>query len=89
MDLADQKLVRAFLADFAPARRGRRVKTAPPSVEMPPPNANIKQTRCRCGQCPPCRENARWERIFNDKFLDPHYYQREAPKFGSSLNLWR
>jgi hypothetical protein len=30
--------------------------------------------RCQCGQCAACRDNARWERIFQEKFADPNYY---------------
>jgi hypothetical protein len=30
--------------------------------------------RCTCGTCKQCLENARWERIFNEKFGDPDYY---------------
>ena len=32
----------------------------------------------RCGMCGWCADNARWERIFQTKFADPHYYKREA-----------
>lgn len=30
--------------------------------------------RCTCGNCAVCSENARWERIFQEKFADPTYY---------------
>lgn len=42
--------------------------------------------RCRCGKCPACTENARWERIFQEKFADPDYYKRPLSSGGSSLN---
>lgn len=29
---------------------------------------------CRCGRCARCADNARWERIFAEKFADPDYY---------------
>src|ERR1035437_9472012 len=33
-----------------------------------------RRTRCKCGQCQQCLEDARWERIFVEKFADPNYY---------------
>ena len=43
--------------------------------------------RCTCGQCPRCMENARWERIFLERFADPDYYtcitvRRRSPLAG-------
>ena len=29
---------------------------------------------CGCGSCRACIDNARWERIFNEKFVDVEYY---------------
>lgn len=29
---------------------------------------------CKCGACKWCLDNARWDRIFNEKFDDPAYY---------------
>jgi hypothetical protein len=29
---------------------------------------------CRCGSCRICLDNARWERVFNEKFADAEYY---------------
>ena len=44
-----------------------------------------KSRRCQCGQCHKCIENARWDRIFNQKFADPAYYNRKPIRVGSSL----
>ena len=38
----------------------------------------VAQADKRCGMCGWCADNARWERIFQTKFADPHYYKREA-----------
>jgi len=33
--------------------------------------------RCECGHCRTCQENARWERIFQEKFASSDYYDSE------------
>ena len=40
---------------------------------------------CRCGKCRQCVEEARWERIFTEKFADPEYYGQRPVAQGSSL----
>jgi len=44
--------------------------------------------RCQCGQCASCHDNARWERIFQEKFADPTYYSRGFSRQRSSLSGW-
>ena len=41
--------------------------------------------RCACGQCKACQDNARWDRVFNEKFADPDYYLPRHITQGSSL----
>lgn len=40
---------------------------------------------CSCGACARCIDNARWNRIFNEKFADPSYYGSLAVRHNSSL----
>ena len=40
---------------------------------------------CQCGHCKWCLDNARWERVFNEKFLDPMYYGRLTVRHNSTL----
>jgi hypothetical protein len=40
---------------------------------------------CNCGQCKRCLDNARWTRIFNDKFADPTYYSGIVVRHNSTL----
>jgi len=47
-----------------------------------------KSNQCNCGVCAACVENARWDRIFNEKFADPEYYRARPTTLGSSLNSW-
>jgi hypothetical protein len=44
-----------------------------------------RQSRCTCGVCYACTENARWDRIFNEKFADPLYYRDRSPAMTSPL----
>jgi hypothetical protein len=56
-------------------------------------NIQMRQTlpaskRCRCGLCSICRDNARWERIFQEKFgqQERDYYSAERRAAGVSAN---
>jgi len=40
---------------------------------------------CTCGQCTWCLDNARWDRIFNEKFADPGYYGQVTIRHNSTL----
>lgn len=40
---------------------------------------------CRCGECKQCLDNARWTRIFNEKFADPTYYNGIVVRHNSTL----
>ena len=55
----------------------------------PLPDGNIEQktqVRCNCGKCALCRDNAKWEKVFNEKFADPDYYKSASTRNGSPLN---
>ena len=44
--------------------------------------------QCRshlCGKCRYCVDNARWERIFAEKFEDPSYYKERLVRHNSPL----
>jgi hypothetical protein len=40
---------------------------------------------CACGVCIRCLDDAKWERIFNEKFNDPSYYHTLFVRHNSSL----
>jgi hypothetical protein len=68
------------------ARQARRKRSTPPPVgNMAASSHCPKVKRCHCGVCPRCIEEARWERIFNERFADPDYYKSRPAHFGSSL----
>jgi hypothetical protein len=84
MELASQDAIAALLnAD---------VKTPRPRAgrgcgELPvPARAAHRRRSCHCGRCPECVENARWQRIFEEKFADPTYYSRPISHFSSPLS---
>ena len=51
--------------------------------------ARTQRARCRCGKCARCLDNARWERIFREKFEDPEYYRQTRLHSSSSLGWLR
>lgn len=84
MELADPRTIEELLAAHERITRGRstRKKDSQP-VKVPAAQARTK--RCHCGTCTRCREEARWERIFNERFADPNYYKHRPASFGSSM----
>jgi hypothetical protein len=52
-------------------------------VPMP---KRLRHQRCNCGACGTCAENARWEKIFDEKFADHTYYDGRSPHFSSPLS---
>jgi len=44
-----------------------------------------RQQRCQCGSCQRCLDNAKWDRIFNEKFADPSYYGGLVVRHSSTL----
>ena len=75
--------------DVAPAPR--KAPPAPLRVD-PVPQARLARSRrasgrCRCGQCRNCQENARWERIFQEKFANSDYYHHDIRiRYASPLS---
>jgi len=87
MELADPRMIEELLATHArmsSARQGRRKRSLAPTVGNEAAHC-AKVKRCHCGTCPRCREEQRWERIFNERFADPDYYKNRPTHFGSSL----
>jgi hypothetical protein len=66
--------------DVTPEPR-KAVVHAPPRVDAVPQahpaKARRASGRCHCGQCRNCQENARWERIFQEKFANSDYYHHD------------
>jgi hypothetical protein len=82
MELSDSATIRALL-DYRDQHPPHRKKKTTADVQVA--YVGRPKHRCRCGQCSSCVEAAKWERIFQEKFADPDYYQQRPTLLGSSL----
>jgi len=58
-----------------------------PVAQARPVKSRRASGRCRCGQCRNCQENARWERIFQEKFANSDYYHHDIRiRYASPLS---
>jgi len=71
MELSDPHVIDALLAGMVRSRRSRLEKS---EAAQPRPAKMVCRPRCTCGECARCKENQRWESIYNAKFADPNYY---------------
>ncbi len=89
MELADDRLVQEIIAaqQSAPRRAvgPQRRKTKPEDLTPVYSAPSHRTNRCHCETCATCRDNARWERIFAEKFADPTYYSGLAIRHQSPL----
>lgn len=49
------------------------------------PSDTRRRPHCQCGNCKWCVDNARWDRVFNEKFADPNYYGGVVVRHNSTL----
>jgi hypothetical protein len=85
MELSDPSVIVALLEGIErrPGKpRARRGLVGDNTITK----AERSRRRCNCGTCAFCKENARWERIFQEKFADPYYYTQRKVKHVSSLS---
>ena len=80
VELSDSKEIAALLAAQKQAQR----PTTTPRLRLV--GRTGRRHRCQCGSCSTCVENARWEKIFNEKFADPNYYKSQPVRHTSSLS---
>jgi hypothetical protein len=84
MELASQESIRALMLGYGnPTRVWVRRSTQ--KAAHPANKDKDRRIRCNCGRCARCLENARWERIFAEKFADPNYYSRPITHTTSPL----
>jgi len=86
MQLGNPQTIEALLASVGQPMRGSRHR-AKAVVDPKPILRPAKAPRCARGcTCRACTDNARWERIFQEKFADPGYYSHPTTRNGSSLS---
>jgi len=86
MRLARHGSIHALFREFEPAKRPQHRREPANPVR----HSGIVGARCcTCGTCKECLENARWERIFDEKFADPDYYAPRVTSIASSLTSIR
>jgi hypothetical protein len=81
MQLADPFSLSTFIEESVRSRRVYRRRGNP--LEF---TRVGKRRKCTCGRCESCLDNARWDRVFHEKFEDPDYYKPRSVRQGSSLN---
>jgi len=84
MQLSTAQTIEALLASIGqtPRNQRHRMQAAVPTRMSRP----TKVAQCARGcTCRTCTDNARWERIFQEKFADPNYYSDPVTRNGSSL----
>lgn len=84
MELSDPNVIANLLSLPDGVRRPPTV-AGPAAVSTPKRQRAARLARCTCGVCSSCQENARWERIFQEKFADPEYYSPRPIRRGSPL----
>jgi len=83
MELSDAKTIADLLC--AKDLEQRRRSAAPAKTISTSRHRQGSPDRCKCGICQRCQENARWDRIFQEKFADPDYYSPRPVRQGSPL----
>jgi hypothetical protein len=81
MELSSPELIQSLVV--ALKKSGQILDT--PRESRSRPSSVERRARCQCGRCRTCVDDARWERIFEAKFVDPNYYNRLAVKAESPL----
>ena len=79
VELSDSKEIAALLAAQQQMQR-------PQTQQRTRVGVRAARRRCHCGACSTCQENARWDKIFNEKFADPNYYKPQPVRHTSSLS---
>ena len=86
MRLCDPALIAALISTDeveSPKRRGID------RIHGVAERASHRRGTCHCGSCKACVQNAKWDRIFTEKFADPDYYKPREMRGGSSLGWLR
>jgi hypothetical protein len=81
VELSSSESIRALKAAFGDTTEVRQSRGARYAARP----ARRQRMRCNCGHCRQCQDDARWNRIFAEKFADPAYYTRRVIHTASPL----
>jgi len=74
------------LADLTAVASLRLTRDRASRNSSPKGDTRLNRRRiCQCGSCHACLENAKWNRIFSEKFEDPDYHKPRLVWGASSL----
>jgi hypothetical protein len=82
MELTSAETIRALMQGSG---NPTPVRVRRGALDAAQPASKDRKMCCKCGQCQQCLEDARWERIFAEKFADPNYYTRRITHIASPL----
>jgi hypothetical protein len=91
MELSDDKVLESLLRDWEREQQARKAQyrgrnTTPDPSDFVLARGKSSRRRCGCGLCANCKENERWEKIFQTKFADPDYYRHRSVHHVSPLS---
>ncbi len=84
MELTDDESLERLMALVNKKRPRRKPGLGPALISA----SRSPRKRCSCGECTRCRDNARWDRIYAEKFADPNYYGLRTVQMSSTLKGW-
>jgi hypothetical protein len=71
----------------AQTRREPKIAASNGEGNTPPVVQKLRCDSGKCMTCSTCVTNAKWEKVFNEKFADPDYYKAGLPtRIGSTLS---
>jgi hypothetical protein len=82
MELTSAETIRALMQGSG---NPTPVRVRRGALDAAQPASKDRKMCCKCDQCQQCLEDARWERIFAEKFADPNYYTRRITHIASPL----
>jgi hypothetical protein len=83
LNLTVDEIMAAIVSGRPPVRGSGHKSLSKPSLRRR--NGAGLAGRCQCGRCSTCLEEARWDRIFNEKFASPDYYRQGHLQNWSTL----
>ena len=87
MEIATSETIAAILSQMNDKERhsyGKRMLSAGEAGRGASRKPVRSRRRCTCGKCSRCLDDARWEKIYNEKFADSTYYSGVRPRLGGS-----